>query len=517
MHDLKVIARGAGLVFLGFLISKPLAYLYRVVLARFLGPEELGIFSMGLAVVGIVTVFGAIGLYQGVLHFVVVYQSKGQPEKVRGTVLGSLKIQLITSLVAAAFMFFAAEVIAIDIFQQPGLVLVLKLLALTIPFQIIVSNFMILAQAFKKIEYKVLLRNLLENIAKLVLTFWLVFIGLGAVGASLALALAGAFALAVSFVLIQKRVFSIFASGEKTVYNLKELFGYSWPLFAVGFFMLIMGNIDTISLGILNTAYNTGIYNVATPTARILEIPSFALAALFLPVVTGLYANKKMDELGRTYKTVTRWLFSTTFPCTLFALLFAKEILSTMFGSVYSQGWPALAILALGFCIFYTLNAVRSMLQPLAKTKFVLYNTIAAAVLNIFLNIFLIPLFGIVGAALATALSYIFWSSLAFFEVYAAIKIHPFSKAFWKPTIASLLAAALFFTGKRIIPPIDSYQFPLKLILLVVAGAAFLAVYATILIGIKGLQQEDIEILKAIESKTGMKIAFVRNLIKRFI
>ncbi|MBN2067036.1 MAG: flippase [Candidatus Diapherotrites archaeon] len=517
MQDLKVIARGAGFVFIGFFVSKLLSYFYRVLLARFLGPEELGIFSMGLAVVGIVTVFGAVGLYQGVLHFVAVYESRGEKEKVRGAVLGSLKMQLATSLVAMAAMLLIAEPVAMLAFQQPSLTLVLQLLALTIPLQVITSNFMILTQAFKKIEYKVLVRHIIENLAKLALTFWLVFLGFGAAGASLALALAGAFALAVSFFFIQKKVYRVFSPGEKAVYNWRELFGYSWPLFAVGFFMLIMGNIDTISLGILNTAFNTGIYNVATPTARFLEMPSFAFLSLFLPVATGLYATRKMDDLGKAYKAVTRWIFSLTLPCALFAVLFAREILSIMFGPVYAEGAAALAILSLGFFVFYSLDTVRSMLQPIAKTRLVLYNTIAAAVLNVILNVLLIPSLGIVGAALATTTSYFFWSLLAFFEVYSAIKIHPFSRAYWKPTLASFIAILLFFALKSSIPAIDLFQFPLKVVLLLAFGAAFLAVYAVLFIAFRGLQPEDIEILKAIEAKTGVKAGFARNIIKRFI
>ncbi len=164
MQELKVIAKGAGFVFLGFFVSKLLSLFYRVLMARFLQPADFGIFSMGLAVVGIVTVFGAIGLFEGVQHFVAVYDSQRKEARIRGTVLGSLKVQLFTSVFFTIVLLIAAEPIALHFFRQPSLTLVLQILALTMPFQIITSNFMILTQAFKKIEYKVLLRNIIENI-----------------------------------------------------------------------------------------------------------------------------------------------------------------------------------------------------------------------------------------------------------------------------------------------------------------------------------------------------------------
>ncbi|MDP2973855.1 MAG: flippase [Candidatus Diapherotrites archaeon] len=517
MQDLKLIAKGAGFVFLGFAVSKVLSYFYRVIIARFLGPGDFGLFSIGLAVVGIVTAFGALGLYQGVLYFVAVFESQGKKENVLGTILGSLKLQLFSSVLFALALLILAEPIALIVFNQPGLTIVLQLLALTIPFQVITSNMMILAQAFKKIEYKVLLRNIIESIAKLVLTFLLLFFGFGVAGASLALALSSAFALAVSIWLIQKRVYRIFASSVKPVYNFWQLFSYSWPLFATGFFMMIMSNIDTICLGILDTAYNTGIYNVATPTARILELPSFALMSLFLPVATGLYVTKRMRELDKTYKTVVRWVFTLTFPCALFAIIFSREILSILFGPLYGLGASALSILALGFFTYSLMDASRCMLQPIAKTKLILFNTIVGATANVILNFLLIPPLGIIGAALATAFGYSLWSTLALWEVYAAIKIHPFDKAYWKPTIATLAITALFFALKSSVQPIDSMLFPISLLLLLSFGVAFLAGFALILLLIKGLQREDVEIMKALENKTGFKVKFVRNMVKRFI
>jgi O-antigen/teichoic acid export membrane protein len=517
MQELKVIAKGAGFVFLGFFVSKLLALFYRIVVARFLYPSDFGVFSIGLAIVGIATVFGAIGLHQGVLHFVAVYNSQGKHDKIRGVILGGLWLQFFASILFAAVLILLAKPIALQAFNQPALEIVLIILALSIPFQVIASNLMIVVQAFKRIEYKVLLRNLVENIAKLALTFLFLSLGFGVMGVSLALTLSGALILVISLFLVQKKVFRIFASNVKPAYDLRELFGYSWPLFAVGFFMILMSSIDTICLGILDTTYNTGIYNVAMPTARVLDLPAFAFMALFLPIATGLYATKKMDELSKTYKTISRWIFSLTFPCTLFTIIFSREILSTMFGSIYGQGAGALAILALGFCVFSSMDPVRSMLEPLAKTKFILFNTLAASLLNIGLNLAFIPVWGIVGAALATTFSYFFWALLAFFEVYAAMKIHPFSKAYWKPTVAGCVAAGFFFAAKQFLPQVDLLMFPAKLFLLVFLGTAFLALYALIFIGVRGLQQEDVEVLRAVEKKTGLRIEFARNIIKRFI
>ena len=82
--DLSLVAKGAGFYFAGFAVSKVLSYLYRVMVARGLGPEEFGVFSIGTSIVGILTVFAAFGLYQGIMHFVARHNALGEDEKARG-------------------------------------------------------------------------------------------------------------------------------------------------------------------------------------------------------------------------------------------------------------------------------------------------------------------------------------------------------------------------------------------------------------------------------------------------
>ena len=522
LQELKVIAKGAGWIFAGFFASKLLAFIYRVIIARFLEPSDLGLFSMGLAVLGIMTVFAGLGLYQGVLHFVAIYESRGKSGELRGTILGGLKMQLLASCFFAALMFFLSKPIALSFFRQPLLEPILQALSFVIPFQVITSNLITITLAFKKAEYRVLLRNLVENIAKIVFTAGFLLLGLRAFGVSLALALSSVFILLVSIYVLNKKVYRFFAPGAETKYRLGELFSYSWPLFAVGFFSIIMSSLDTICLGLLTTAYDTGIYSVAIPTARVLLAPSFAFISIFLPIATGLYAQGKTSELSKTYKTVVRWVFLVLFPSMLFTVFFSREILSILFGAVYAEGAAALSILAIAIFIEGLFGPVGSMLECISKTRWILFNTIVASVLNVVLNFLFIPLFAkvgaaVTGAALATAIAYFLWGLLAFIEVYAATRIHPYNAAYLKPTIASVIAIVLFYALKQLFPPIDSFTFPLKLLLLLFLGIAFSVVYALILLVIKGLQKEDIEILKAMENKTGVRVEFIRNIVKKFI
>jgi len=528
--NLNIIAKGATFMLAGYVISKLLAYVYRVIIARYLGPSDFGILSIGLAVQGIIIVLAALGLYQGVLHFIAVYESTGDggTKKIRGTILGSLRLQAIVSLPFAAALFLASDHIAngftvpfLGIFvgyKIPQLGIILKILAFSIPLEVLTSNLMIITQSFRKVEYRVLLRSIVENIVKIALTGSLLLLGFGLFGASIALVLSCLIAFLAGLYIVQKKVYKLFAGGKEAIaaYNMRELFSYSWPLFAIGFFGVLMRVIDTLMLGYMSTTYNTGIYNVAAPTANMLTIAENAFGTLFLPVVTGLYAVKNMHELKRTYKTVTRWIFAAIFPATLFTVLFSGEILGIMFGEVYTEGAGALAILSIGYFLVSFCGPVRNMMESISKTRLILYNTLAAAFINIALNAIMIPIMGMNGAALATTISLFIWNVLAWIEVYYYLRVHPYSKAYLNPTIASCAAIAVFFVIKQFLPPLQSLRFPLDMAALIILGAAFVGFYALLFIVFRGLQPEDLAVLSAVEKRLGFKANFARNFIKRF-
>ncbi len=520
--DLSTIAKGAGFYLFGFIVSKALAYLYRALIARGLGPEPYGIFSIGVALNGLAMVFAGLGLYQGIMHYVSIYDSQGKPEKARGSIVFSIKAQLLASAVVAITLFLLSDFIAINFFNEPGLATVLKILAAAAPFAVLTSNFMMVSVAFKKIEYKIYVRNIIENISKIALTAALLFFGLKLFGASVALAASYGIACLVSFYLIQKKVFPLFGKGLKSKENGRELFSYSWPLLAVGFFEILMSSIDTLMLGSLSKAYDAGIYNVAYPTAHLLILAPTAFGTLFLPVVTRLYAQNKFEEMSQTYKTVTRWTFSAIFPMLLFTILFSKEILWVMFGETYAQGSGALVILSIATFVIAFVGGVRPMLQSIKKTKHIFANSAISATANVFLNLWLIPLFAlqgaaIIGAALATLLTYVIWNALALFEVHSFTKIHPYEKAYLQPTAAALVAIAGFFFLKQAIPEIGPIPFPLDFITLSVLGLSFLAFYGLLFLAFKGLQKEDLLVLKAFEAKSGLELEKAKAFIKRFI
>jgi len=82
-NSLKLIAKTSFIVFIGVVLSKVLAYVYRIIIARQFGPEMYGVFSLAIMIGGWFAAFSALGLSDGISRFIPIYRGKKEVEKIR--------------------------------------------------------------------------------------------------------------------------------------------------------------------------------------------------------------------------------------------------------------------------------------------------------------------------------------------------------------------------------------------------------------------------------------------------
>ncbi len=183
-----------------------------------------------------------------------------------------------------------------------------------------------------------------------------------------------------------------------------------------------------------------------------------------------------------------------SFPLTLLVVFFAREILS-FWGPEYSRGFISLIILALAQLINCTTGACGFMIMMSGRTKINLFNTLSALVLTIVLSIFLIPEYGILGAALSFGVVLSIVGLARLIEVYIIMKIHPFRFDYLKPVFAGGISIFILFFGKKLLP--ISVHPMLEMFF---GFSVFVSVYVLILI-LMGLEEEDKFILTKIKDK----------------
>ena len=509
-ESLRKIAKGAGIGFTGAFIGMAFGYFSRIIIARFLGPGDYGLITLGIAGMSIAATLSLLGLPSGIRRYVSFYKGKGDEGKIKGTIFGALKISFPLSLFLAILTFISADWISIHVFHEPKLTPILRIFAIAIPFSVLAQNLVSSTIGFQDLRYKVYVNDLFQNTFKLVAIVSLLLLGFGVVGAAWGWVLAIILTPFLALYFLEKKLFPVFRSKIKSIPVEKELFSFSWPLIFVSAAGLIIGWTDTLMLGYFSTASDVGIYNVALPTAMLLMNITVAFSMIFLPVASELYGRNRIGDLRNAYSAVTKWVFSLTLPCFLLIALFSESIIRLIFGSAYIPGAIVLSILAAGFFIDSATGPVSSIIQTYGRTKINMGCSFIGAGTNFTLNFILIPIYGIKGAAIATASSYVLMKIALMISAYRIAGMQPYKLSYLKPLLASVIAVSVVYV-------LTKYFIGVSFLVLAVMFFVFLLLYLFLLLLFKSFEAEDLMIMRAIDERLGTKSDWVRKIIKKFL
>ena len=188
--------------------------------------------------------------------------------------------------------------------------------------------------------------------------------------------------------------------------------------------------------------------------------------------------------------------------------IFSTEFIRAVYHAEYASGGRPLAVLAVGFALKNVLIVHGPILKALGKSKTLSFNSAAAAVSNVALNLVLIPTFGIVGAAVATSLSFVLRDGLATIQTRHYLGTVPITWQAIGPVIvaAPLLGAFALFVAPHV---------PATLPWLLVMSSLFGAVYIVIVLLAFGLSETEVMIIRSAEERYGIDIAALDWLVRR--
>ncbi len=507
---LKLVVKGAGISFIGLAFSNIVFYLARLVLARALTPSEYGLLFLALSVIYLLMSFVTLGLDGGVQRYASYYLARKDMKRTKGAITSSLKMALPVSIIASLIMLVFSDQISLLVFHDISLSLVIAMLSLTLPFFVVYKLLSSALLSFKRVDYDIFSWSIIRPLTTLVILFVSMMLGFGLVGATAGYALGFIASGILSFVLMERKVFRIFTGKIMSIPMKKTLLTFSIPIAIFYVFGNFMTKIDTILLGILKTSFDVGVYQTAVPTTQILLIIPGALGALFLPVTSGFLSLGKNENVGRVYKTISKWIFYVNLPMLLVFVTYPNAVINVLFGSEYIAAGESLRILSAGYFIYSMCILSATVISLFEKNKYLIMNAGLSFVVGVLLNFLLIPAYGINGAALASMVTLIVYTTMTISEAYVFSGNLPLHRHMIKSLISGVISIAFVYFATKILFA------ELNIFILAPMFVVFIAMYALLLLILKGVGKEDIMILKAIEAKTGFRIKFVRNIIKKF-
>jgi O-antigen/teichoic acid export membrane protein len=199
------------------------------------------------------------------------------------------------------------------------------------------------------------------------------------------------------------------------------------PLLLMTGFQIVLGRVDVIMTGSLLGATEVGIYSAALRTGGLISFVLGASSAITAPMISEYWSAGEREKLERTVEIVMRWAFWSSVGLSLVMVLTGKWILG-LFGESFVAGYWVLVVIILGKVVHASMGPVTYLLALTGHERLIAKILGVAAVANIILNYLLILNLGILGAALATALTTVAWNLWLGFAIRRKIGIDVFSK-----------------------------------------------------------------------------------------
>ena len=235
-------------------------------------------------------------------------------------------------------------------------------------------------------------------------------------------------------------------SNTYSPFDLKETFTYSFFAFFSGFTMILVSNIDLIMVDMFEGLENAGIYALAMYMGTVITVPRKSLAKIIHPILTKSFNENNLTEIKRLYtqSSINQLLFSFII---YIGILSSLDDLYLLLPNEFSEGKPIIAILGLAYLFDL---ATGSNGQIIITSKYFRFDFISSLILMIgavLLNYFLIPKYGLIGAAIATATSVGLYNLIKTIFVWFVLRIQPFK---WHTLSIIVLGIACFYLGEFI-------------------------------------------------------------------
>ncbi len=226
----------------------------------------------------------------------------------------------------------------------------------------------------------------------------------------------------------KKDSFKLFMSFNKIKFKIKEIFNYSAYSFIGLSSNIIVLNIDVLMVTSLLGLSETGIYTTAFYIGMIIEIPRRAISQISIPYISENIKEQNFKKIEKNYKDISihQMIIGVLFYMIL--ILNIDNIFNLIPNSEkFYSGKDTVYIIGLSKLIIMSFSYNSELISLSKYYKFTVITIICLAILTIGLNLFLIPIFGMIGAAYASLISITFYNLLKHIFIKYKMKISPFS------------------------------------------------------------------------------------------
>lgn len=433
------ILSGSSVIFAASLINKAISFAASVFMAVILGDTGYGMVALVLTFYFVMSSLFNLGLPEGVARN---YPRATDESEQRGLLVTPFVVAMPLAIVGSGVLFLAAEPISVGVFGDPDLVIVLRIISIAVPLNVLLNLLLGALRAVEKPAERSLAQSIVFPIARFSLIIALVTLGYNAAGAAGAYVGAAALAAVIALYYVHKHT-PLFDQNITANLQPRSLLSFSIPLMGSAIIIKLMNNADTLLIGaLIDPVGSVGQYNAAFVLAQITLLFYTSLGFMYVPEVSRLHEKGGDEEAKDVYQAMTKWILFMSLPFTLTALVFPEFVLTFIYSPAYTQATLPFVVLTLGLLTHVVVGHNKNTLIALGNTRVILVTDVTTLLINIILNVVLIPIYGILGAAVATGAAYVIRNVALTAYLYAEYGIQPFTRDLLLTAVLPVAVAA---------------------------------------------------------------------------
>src|ERR1700690_2348970 len=406
-----------------------------------------------MTLVGFFGLFNGLGLPQTAARFVAAYSATGQFDRLRSFFQHALALLALANVMLGGAMVLAGPWLARKVYHSSDLAGYFHLFAGLLVLSGLTTFLGQVLAGYRDIALRTIITNFISSPLNIILGVLFLAAGMGLRGYVLAQIVSAAAVVFLLFAAAWKLTPGAarhFAARARKVEP--EVFWFSAAVFGVSLLEFLLAQADKIMLGIFLDVRQVGIYTIAGALVGFVPVALQSVNQIFSPTIADLHARGERALLGRLFQTLTKWIIGLTLPMA-FVMIVDSKPLMRLFGPAFEAGWLVLIVGTLGQLINAGVGSVGYLLLMSGNQRRLIRVQAIMAVFVVVATLGLVRPFGIIGVAVAAALTNAITNYLNLREVRAALQISPYNRTYLRlllpcaASLATVLCLRLLVTG----------------------------------------------------------------------
>ena len=499
-------ARGSFFLATGSITATVISALSVFIIARLLGPQLYGVYTITLAVPSLLLIFTGFGIDAALTRFSANLRSKGENQSLARTIRLGVTFRAITGIAMFTACYLFSDYLAAHVISRPEYGIYVRLASIVIVFQTILYSASAVFVGLDRTEYSAIAANV-QAIIKTVLAPLLIVAGFSVIGAITGFTISCLAAGLLSAGLLFIKLYKPLTSENPHIHNqptvhLKPMLKYGFPLYMSTLLYGVSAQLRTIVLSFFTLDLNIGNFKAATNFVILMTALSGSIATALFPAFSKLDRNG--SQAKTFFKLATKYTSMLLVPASTVLILFSKELVQVVYGEAFL---PASLFLSLYITVYFLAGfgsvVQGSFFNGLGETKTTLKMNLASFVVFFALAPLLTLAYKVPGLIVAILVSNV---AAAIFGAYKAKSNFGAGPDY---AVISRIYIAAFASA---VPPFFiayTQLFP-ALVTIFLGGFLYLLTYITILPLVGVLSKSELENVQ----QTTEKIRFLKPIMK---